>query len=68
MCNLWSPRADMVRNLINHQDKLLICPDDLLIHPDDLIIFPDKLINRPHCAARGSVVIHQQGHAASKTA
>jgi len=50
--HLRSPRADMVRNiinrpdgLINRPDKLINRPDDLLICPNDLLISPDRLIN-----------------------
>ena len=50
--HLRSPRADMVRNiinrpdgLINRPDKLINRPDDLLICPNDLLIRPDRLIN-----------------------
>jgi len=43
--HLRSPRADMVRNIINRPDKLINRPDDLLICPNDLLIRPDRLIN-----------------------
>ena len=44
---LRSPRADMVRNLINRPDDLLIRPDRLINRPDDLLICPDDLLIRP---------------------
>jgi len=43
-----SPRADMVRNLINR-------PDDLISRPDELINRPDDLLNYAPCPLGGSV-------------
>ena len=61
LTHLRSPRADMVRNiinrpdgLINRPDNLLICPNDLLIRPDRLINHSDNLLIRPD----GLIIIH----------